>query len=53
VADGFVLVILAGRTNRGEIECAQQTLAAQSANILGLVLNRREPALPPLLSALL
>jgi hypothetical protein len=53
VADGFVLVILAGRTNRSEIECAQQTLAAQSANILGLVLNRREPALPPLLSALL
>ena len=53
LSDAFVLVVKAGHTSRPEIEWAQRALAAQSVNILGLVLNQRQPVLPPFLSAVL
>jgi hypothetical protein len=53
LSDGFVLVVLAGRTSRHEIEWAQKTLATHSTKLLGLVLNQRKPVLPPFLSAIL
>ena len=53
LSDGFVLVVLAGRTSRQEIEWAQKALAEQSVSLLGLVLNKRKPALPRLLSSIL
>jgi hypothetical protein len=53
LSDSFVLVVKAGSTTRQEIDWAQRALAAQSVNILGLVLNQREAVLPPFLSTIL
>lgn len=53
LSDSFVLVVKAGSTSRHEIEWAQRALVAQSVNLLGLVLNQRQPVLPQFLSAIL
>jgi hypothetical protein len=53
MSDSFVLVVKAGCTSRHEIEWAQKALAAQSVNLLGLVLNQRQPVLPRFLAAVL
>jgi capsular exopolysaccharide synthesis family protein len=42
VADGTLFVVDAGRTRRGNIRSAQESLARAGARILGVVLNRIE-----------
>ena len=51
-SDGVILVVAANETDRGEIQVAQQALSASSANLLGLVLNKRADPLPRFLSRL-
>jgi hypothetical protein len=51
-SDGVVLVVAASETDRSEITVAQQALVASSANLLGVVLNKRTDPLPGFLSRL-
>jgi len=51
--DGVVLVVTAGGTKRNEIQRAQSMLQVASANLLGLVLNKRVESVPGFISRLL
>jgi hypothetical protein len=53
LCDGVVLVIAAGETGRGEIEHAGSVLKAGSADVLGLVLNKRRDPVPKFISKFL
>ncbi len=53
LCDGVVLVIAAGEARRSEIEYALNVLQAGSANVLGLVLNKRIDPVPKFISRFL
>jgi Mrp family chromosome partitioning ATPase len=53
VTDGFVLVVAAGQTKRGEVEAARRLLESTSVPLLGLVLNKHKSHVPKFLSAFL
>ncbi len=50
--DGVVLVVAADETERDDVRRAQQALAASSAKLLGLVLNKRRNPIPSPISRL-
>jgi hypothetical protein len=51
--DGVVLVVTAGRTERKDIQRAKSMLQVASANLLGLVLNKRVEPVPGFIASLL
>ena len=53
VCDGVALVVAAGESKPQEIEYAQRVLETSSANILGLILNKRTNPVPRFLWKLL
>ena len=53
LCDGVVLVVVSGVTQRRDLLYAQSALQVASANLLGLVLNKRVEAVPGVISKLL
>ena len=53
LCDGVALVIAAGEARRSEIEHAGSVLQAGSANVLGLILNKRRDPVPKFISKFL
>lgn len=50
LVDGVTVVVAEGETRREEIEAVHQTLQTCSANVLGLVLNKRTDPVPRVFS---
>ena len=50
MADAVVLVVAAEETNPDQVQAAQRTLLAASANVLGAVLNKRRNPIPRVIS---